>query len=258
MSDPGRHNEKKRQRLLRKENTYAMLGTRRTGEKSKHMELLVATLAYTTSGRDADVLARIRLIADTVRTAPGLVTSRFYRSRGQDTYYLMLTTWDDDESWQRAQEKYGPKQLLTRMATELLTAAPEQWYMRYLWGYSRPAASPLLAAAHLAHIRKEQADYAELGWIEKLQQQAVQSTLAFAFLARGMQEETFAISRATAGSKTDGKQNASYHQGSFLLNLFSWGSEQEREEFYSDPNYQAINRFVSSTGTIRVLSLEPM
>jgi hypothetical protein len=222
------------------------------------MELLVATLAYTTTGRDADVLARIRLIADTVRIAPGLVTSRFYRSRGKDTYYLMLTTWDDDESWQMAQEKYGPKQLLTSLATELLTAAPEQWLMRYLWGYSRPAANPILAAAHLAHIRKEQAEYAELGWIEKLRQQAVQSTLAFAFLARGMQEETFAASRASARGKTGATQSLPYHRGSFLLNLFSWGSENEREEFYADPNYQAINRFVNSAGSVRVLSLEPM
>lgn len=222
------------------------------------MELLVATLAYTTTGRDADILARIRLIADTVRIAPGLITSRFYRSRGKDAYYLMLTTWDDDESWQNAQEKYGPKQLLTTMATELLTAAPEQWLMRYLWGYSRPAASPVLAAAHLAHIRKEQAEYAELGWIEKLRQQAVQSTLAFAFLARGMQEETFAASRALASGKPATMQNVPYHQGSVLLNLFSWGSESEREEFYADPNYQAINRFVTSTGSVRVLSLEPM
>ncbi len=222
------------------------------------MELLVVTLAYTTAGRDADVLARIRLIADTVRIAPGLITLRFYRSRGNDSYYLMLTTWDDDESWHKAQEKYGPKQLLVGLASELLTATPEQWLMRYLWGYSRPAGSPLLAAAHLAHIRKEQAEYAELGWIKGLRQQAVQSTLAFGFLARGMLEETFAASRPSEASKADGAQGAAYHHGSVLLNLFSWASENERAEFYADPNYQAINRFVSGTGTVRILPLEPM
>jgi quinol monooxygenase YgiN len=222
------------------------------------MELLVVTLAYTTTGRDADVLARIRLIADTVRLAPGLITLRFYRSRGNDAYYLMLTTWDDDESWHKAQEKYGPKQLLVRLASELLTATPEQWLMRYLWGYSRPAASPILAAAHLAHIRKEQAEYAELGWIKGLRQQAVQSTLAFGFLARGVLEETFAASRLVDASETETAQSADYHQGSVLLNLFSWGSEHEREEFYTDANYRAINRFVSSTGTVRILPLELM
>ncbi len=41
------------------------------------MELLAVTLAHITPGRDADGLARIRLISDSVRNAPGLVISRF-------------------------------------------------------------------------------------------------------------------------------------------------------------------------------------
>src|SRR5918911_227382 len=109
------------------------------------MELLVVTLAYTIPGRDADILARIRLIADTVRNAPGLVTSQTYRSLGAHSYFLLLTTWDSEESWQRSQDRYNPKQLLLSSATELLAALPEQWLMYYLWGYSRPAAIPLLA-----------------------------------------------------------------------------------------------------------------
>lgn len=48
------------------------------------MELLVVTLAHTMVDKEADGLARIHLISDTVRNAPGLVTSRFYRSRGQN------------------------------------------------------------------------------------------------------------------------------------------------------------------------------
>jgi hypothetical protein len=220
------------------------------------MELLVVTLAYTTTDRDADLLARIRLIADTVRNAPGLVTSRFYHSRGDDAYYLMLTTWSDDESWRRAQERYNPKQLLQASATELLSATPEQWLMRYLWGYSRPTANPVLTAvAHLAHIRKEQAEYAQLGWMKGLQQQEVQSTLAFAFLARGVHEDSMPISRLATSATTE---EAAYHKGSVLLNLFSWASEDQRKEFYAEPSYQAINRFVSGTGTVRILPLEPM
>ncbi len=222
-------------------------------------ELLVVTLAYTMTGRDADVLARIRLIADTVRNAPGLVTSRFYRSRGNDAYYLMLTTWDDDESWRRAQERHNPRQLLLKSAPGLLIAPPEQWLMRYLWGYSRPLGSPLLAAAHLAHIRKDQAEYAQLGWIEGLRQRTVQEPLAFAFLARGVHEESFPGNQSvTPTPAPDSAEDAPYQQGSVLLNLFSWASENEREQFYADPNYQDINRFVSTTGTIRILPLEPM
>ncbi len=220
-------------------------------------ELLVVTLAYMMTGRDADVLTRIRLIADTVRNAPGLVTSRFYRSRGNDAYYLMLTTWEDDESWRRAQERHNPRQLLLKSAAGLLIAQPEQWLMRYLWGYSRPQASPVLAAAHLARIRKEQAEYAQLGWIEGLRQKTVQEPLAFAFLARGVQEEG-SSGGPFATPTPDSGEEMPYHQGSILLNLFSWASEREREQFYADQNYQDINRFVGTTGTIRVLPLEPL
>jgi quinol monooxygenase YgiN len=220
-------------------------------------ELLVVTLAYTITGRDADVLTRVRLIADTVRNAPGLVTSRFYRSRGNDAYYLMLTTWNDDESWRRAQERHNPKHLLLGSAVGLLTAPPQQWLMRYLWGYSRPLANPLLAAAHLAHIRKEQASYVQQGWIEGLRQPAVQAPLAFSFLARGIHEEGTASSSA-ATPASEGQEEAPYHLGSVLLNLFSWASDNEREQFYADANYQDINRFVSSTGIVRILPLELM
>jgi quinol monooxygenase YgiN len=221
-------------------------------------ELLVVTLAYTMTGRDADVLTRIRLIADTVRNAPGLVTSRFYRSRGNDAYYLMLTTWDDDESWRKAQERHNPRQLLLKSAPGLLIAPPEQWLMRYLWGYSRPLANPILAAAHLAHIRKEQAEYAQLGWIEGLQQRAVQAPLAFAFLARGIHENFPGSQSTTPTPALDSPEEVPYLQGSVLLNLFSWASENEREQFYADQNYQDINRFVSTTGTIRILPLESL
>src|SRR5450755_1704215 len=154
------------------------------------MELLVVTLAHTMVDKEADGLAHIHLISDTIRNAPGLVTSRFYRSRGQESYYFLLTTWDDEESWQKAQERHNPKQLLLGSAMEILISTPEQWVMSYLWGYSRPAAVPILAAAHLATIHAEQSERIQRGWIESLRRQAVQPSLAFAFLARGMNETT--------------------------------------------------------------------
>src|SRR2546429_9821070 len=110
------------------------------------MELLVVTFAHTAQSKDADGLARIRLISDTIRNAPGLVNARFYHSSesaghgGQNqrhldgAYYMMLTTWEDAEVWQQAQERYNPWQLLQESAQELLSAPPEQWLMSYLWG----------------------------------------------------------------------------------------------------------------------------
>ncbi|HYT33431.1 MAG TPA: hypothetical protein VEL69_00225, partial [Ktedonobacteraceae bacterium] len=127
------------------------------------MELLVVTLAHIGAGRDAEGLARIRIISDTMRNALGLVSASFYRSRGRESYYLMLTTWEDKECWQKAKEQYNPKQLLMESPTELLSDPPEQWLMRYLWGYSRPAAESILAAAHLGTIRPDQTERTQRG-----------------------------------------------------------------------------------------------
>ncbi len=212
------------------------------------MELLVVTLAYTTPVKDVDTLTRIQLIHDTIRNTQGLVTSRFYRGRGASPCYAMLTTWESEEAWKQAQERYNPKQLLSGSAAELLVSPAEQLLFTYLWGYIRPAASPELAAIHLATVRPEQADVAQRGWIEGLKRQTTQSTLAFAFLARGASEQDFSII----------EERGSSPQRSTFLNLLSWSSDGDREDFYADVNYKAVNSFISSIGTIQVLALEPL
>jgi|SRR5579863_5866717 len=219
------------------------------------MELLVVTLAHTNPGRDADGLARMRIISDTVRNVQGLVTARFYRSRGNESYYFILTTWEDEDSWQKARERFSPRKLLLGSATELLTGQPEQWLMQYLWGYSRPAAAPLLAAAHLATIRAGQADLTQRGWIESLRRQAMQPNIAFAFLARGINEDSI---QSQPPSGITGSDETIYQQGSVFLNVLSWGSETDREDFYADPNYEAISRFIGSMGVIQILPLDPL
>lgn len=221
------------------------------------MELLVVTLVYTIGGRDADILARIRLIADTVRNAQGLVASRFYRGKGSRPCYVIFTTWEDTESWQRAQERYSPKQLLQGSVAELLNGQPEQWFMHYLWGYSRPAANPSMAAVHFATIRTELADMAQRGWLEGLRRQAVQPTLSFAFLARGTHEMT-TNSKVPATPFLLEQVTPSSLQDCVFLNLLSWANEDDRDEYYADANYQAVNQFVNSIGAVEVLVLEPM
>ncbi len=223
------------------------------------MELLVVTLAHTNPGRDADGLARMRIISDTVRNVQGLVTARFYRSRGNESFYFILTTWEDEDIWQKAQERFSPRQLLLGSATELLAGQPEQWLMQYLWGYSRPTAEPILAAAHLATIRAGQADLTQRGWIESLRRQATQPNLSFAFLARGFNEDTsLPQSSSPPASGSPGSNETIYQHGSVFLNLLSWASETDREDFYTDPNYQAISRFISGMGVIQILPLDPL
>ncbi|HVB23985.1 MAG TPA: antibiotic biosynthesis monooxygenase [Ktedonobacteraceae bacterium] len=221
------------------------------------MELLVVTLAHTNPGRDADGLARMRIISDTVRNIQGLVTARFYRSRGNESYYFILTTWENEDSWQKAQERFSPRNLLLGSATELLVGQPEQWLMQYLWGYSRPTATPILAAAHLATIRAGQADLTQRGWIESLRRQAMQPNIAFAFLARGINEETVLAQPANSPVPgSTGNDETIYQHGSVFLNLLSWASETDREDFYADPNYLAISRFISGMGRLQILPLD--
>lgn len=218
------------------------------------MELLVVTLAYITPGRDTDVLDRVRLIADTVRNAAGLITSRFYRSRSRDSYYLMLTTWDDEESWKRAQERHNPKKLLLQSGKELLASMPNQWLMHYLWGYNRPLATPVLATSHLITAQPQQIDTLQQSWLQRLRQQIMEPSLASGLLARGTHEDQFVFRQNTTGETLDFFRQ----QDTILLGLFSWGSEAEREQFYTDPHYQIVNRLITSTGGMQMLPLEPM
>lgn len=221
------------------------------------MELLVVTLAHVMPDRDAEGLARIHLISDTIRNALGLVSASFYRGRGNESYYFMLTTWEDEEYWQKARERYNPKQLLLGSTTGLLIDPPEQWLMHYLWGYSRPAAEPILATVHLGTIRPDQADRAQRGWIECLGRQAAQPILSFAFLARGLNEDMIAPHAFPATSAAGGG-NSPYKHGSIFLNLLSWANQADREDFYTDQYYQAISRFLNRVGVVQVITLEPL
>ena len=222
------------------------------------MELLVVTLAHITPGRDTDGLAHIRLISDTVRNAPGLIISRFYRSRGHDSYYFMLTTWEDEESWRRAQERYNPKQLLLGSTAELLLDPPEQWLMHYQWGYSRPAKQPIVSAAHITTLRPDQARLAQREWITGLRKQTTKPTLAFAFLAQEIDRDATAPFRTVKPLRAEARAEEKfvYYQGTTLLNFLSWASETEREEFYKDPHYQSIKKLLQSLAVTRILPLE--
>jgi hypothetical protein len=222
------------------------------------MELLVATIAHTAVGKDVDGPARLRFISETVRNAPGLVNARFYRSREPESYYFMLTTWEDEDFWHKAQDRYSPKNLLIGSTGELLIAPPEQWLMRYLWGYSRPSAQPVIAAAHVVTVRPDQADRVERSWIEGLRRQATQPTLAFAFLARGRNEDSTLAHDSPILHNQHATEGSAPLYSSNFLNLLSWPGETQRKDFYTDQNYKAISGFLSSVGVVRVLALDPL
>jgi hypothetical protein len=222
------------------------------------MELLVATLAQMALGKDDDGPTRLRFISETIQHAPGLVNARFYHSMEPDSYYLILTTWEDEDFWYKAQDRYSPKNLLGGSTGELLLASPEQWLMRYLWGYSRPSAQPAIAAAHIVTVRPDQAERVERSWIEGLRKQVTQPALAFAFLARGRNEDSEFIHNHSTLNNNKVTEDSANNYGSNFLNLLSWPGETQRKDFYADQNYQAISGFLSSVGVMRVVVLDPL
>ncbi|MBE3558005.1 MAG: antibiotic biosynthesis monooxygenase [Ktedonobacteraceae bacterium] len=223
------------------------------------MELLVATLVRTESGKDADALAGVRTVADTIRNVPGLVTAQLYRSGSPEHYYFFFTTWEDDETWRSVRERYNPRNLLTGTAASLLTSPPEQWFMRYLWGCHRPAATTALAAAHLYTVPADQAEFVQRGWLQGLHRQLSPLALSFAFIARGIREadliETRPSLASSGGAEEEGQRIS---QGNVFLHLFNWTGEMEHENFYASSCYQALNALGRRAGTSHVYPLEPL
>ncbi len=219
------------------------------------MELLVVTLAQVSPTREADALARMRIISDTIRNAPGLLNARFYRSREPDMAYVMLTTWENAEWWQKAQERHSPRQLLLDLPPGIFHTPPDQWLMHYLWGYSRPLAQPVVAAAHLAMVRPEMTERVQQSWLESLQRQAVEPILSFALLARSVADEPVASAPSTRGGEA---AHQPVQQGTLFFSLLSWPGEQYREDFYADENYQQMQGLLNRTGIIHILKLDPL
>lgn len=210
------------------------------------MELLVVTLVQINPACEGEALARIRVISDTVRNAPGLSNARFYRSREPDDYYLSLTTWENSEWWNKSQERHSPYRLLQQSPAGIFPTQPDQWLMQYLWGYSRPLAKQAVAAAHLAIIRPGQARKVQQEWLECLNKQAIEPILSFALFARSTEEETAEASRQSGG------------QNPIFLNLLSWPGETYREDFYTHESYRSLQGLLNSAGVLRILKLDPI
>lgn len=225
------------------------------------MELLVVTLAQVSQAREADALARMHIIAETVRNAPGLLDARFYQSREPGHACCMLTTWENAEWWHKAQERYAPHTLVLDSPAGIFHTPPDQWLMQYLWGYSRPLARPAVATAHLALIRPEMAGHVQHTWLESLSRQAQEPLLSFALLARSVAEELTQAQSAESVFPTGTAQTPArppFTQGTIFFALLSWSGESYREDFYSDQAYQHIQALLKRTGIVHVLTLDPL
>ncbi len=218
------------------------------------MELLVVTLVQTNPAREGEAMGRMRQISDGVRNAPGLLNARFYRSKEPETNYLLLTTWENSDWWQKSQERHSPRKLLLDSPEGIFYTPPDQWLMQYIWGYSRPLAQPVVATAHIAMIRPERVDLVQQNWLENLRQQAIEPILSSALLARSVEETVETEIQHVA---TNGDRKPPSH-GPMFFNLLSWPGETYREDFYAHESYRTMQGLLNSTGILRTLKLDPM
>jgi quinol monooxygenase YgiN len=221
------------------------------------MELLIVTLARVQRGSYDDTVGRLRLIVETVKNAQGMMNARLYTARESDGSCLILTSWEDEESWQRALDRHNPRDLLIQSTGDVLAAVPEQWTMYYLWGYSRPAAQPLIAEAHIATIQPDAANRISQQWLDALRRQAASPALAFAFLARGTRGHSDEGAYHLNAGGSSGKNAARPAYANTFLNLLSWPGEAQRKEFYADQRYRALQSTLNNAGMVQVLALDP-
>src|SRR5262249_2935666 len=153
-------------------------------------------------------------------------------------YYLLLTTWEDEESWQQARERYNPTALLLTHP-DLLAALPEQWYMYYRWGYNRPARAQTVATTHILTVRAETFDATDMAWLSALRKQAAQFTFTSGFLAYGAADTH--TEHNTADAVTEPLNDGLIQQDHVLLTFISWPSDTERLAFYHSTAYQNMN-----------------
>jgi heme-degrading monooxygenase HmoA len=215
------------------------------------------TLArHTHTERDPETATRIHMVAEAVRPAAGLMNIQCYQSREKESYYVLLSTWDDEESWHKARERHNPRQLLLKSAGQHLAGEPEQWFLHYLWGYTKPTITPGVITLQLSNVRPDKIEQAQQVWLKSLSQQARETSLSYAFFARGAYEDP-ALALRHPPTEAAHHKDSSYLQGTVLLNFFSWGTERDRETFYAHPLSQRIATFINSTSISRILALEP-
>lgn len=217
-------------------------------------EFLVATLVYIKPERDADALAYIRFINETIRRATGLVTASFYRSREQQPSYFLLSTWEDAESWQRARERYNPL-ALSLAQPDLLARHPEQWYLSYRWGYSRPARQQTVATTHITTVHADTFEAIHTTWLQELRKQTAQFTLAFGFLAYGIADTQ--IEHNPVNTTTETVNADLIKKGNVLLTFISWPSDTERVAFYRSNAYQKMSAILGQKSNTHMLILDP-
>ncbi len=161
------------------------------------METLHALLIHPYPGQMNEAPRELGWFIERLPALPELLVARFFRSQGEAHTYLILTTWDPEagrklrgeEEWENPENGQGisrPDQLFRMTLPEPIEGETEEWFLRYIWGYSRSGLDIRHALVLIVSRSSAQESQMCQRWISGLRALAGETPLGQIFLARSI------------------------------------------------------------------------
>ncbi len=165
------------------------------------METLHALLIHPYPGQMNEAPRELGWFIERLPALPELLVARFFRSQGEAHTYLILTTWDpeadrkmdQDEALENpggAQGLSRPDQLYRLALPEPIEGETEEWFLRYIWGYSRSGMEARHALVLVVSRTAGQENPMRQRWIAGLRALAAEAPVGQVFLARSISQGT--------------------------------------------------------------------
>jgi hypothetical protein len=161
------------------------------------VETLHALLIHPYSGQLDDAPRELGWFVERLPSLPDLLVARFFRSQGEAHSYLILTTWDPEagrkgggdqspESAGNAGAFPRPDQAYRLPVPGSIEGETEEWFLRYLWGYSRSGVEARQAIILVVSRIAGQEGQIRQRWIAGLRALGAETRLGHIFLAQSI------------------------------------------------------------------------
>ena len=165
------------------------------------METLHTLLIHPYPGQMNETPRELGWLIERLPSFPELIAGRFFRSQGEAHTYLILTTWDPEAGRklreEGAAEGQGNGQSISRPDHMYRLPLPgpiegetEEWFLRYIWGYSRSGLEGRYAVVFIVSRSTGQETQMRQRWIAGLRALAAETPLGHIFLARTIPQGT--------------------------------------------------------------------
>lgn len=165
------------------------------------METLHALLIHPYPGQIDEAPRELSWAIERLPALPELLVARFFRSPGEAHTYLILTTWDpeagrkirQDDVLENPEEAQGlprPEHLYRLALPGPIEGEMEEWFLHYIWGYSRSGMEARHALVLVVSRSAGQESQNRQRWIAGLRALAAEAPVGQVFLARSIPQAT--------------------------------------------------------------------